>query len=234
MLRPKPAVTIAILAAGSGRRMNSATTKQKMKINGESVLLRSVKAFEKSELVDDIIIVVKEDELDFASAELSGVKKIRNIVVGGNTRAESAANAFGVVSDSCVFFGVHDAARCLIETEDIDTVISDAFIHGAATASTPIYDTVKEIDENQNIKYTHNRNTMRFVQTPQVFEAALYKKALGSLDKIGAENVSDDNMLMESIGVPVHCSATKATNIKITTPADVEYAEFLLKKEKEI
>ena len=232
MSRPRPTVAIAILAAGSGSRMNSAVTKQKMIIKGKTLLGRSVMAFEKSKLVDDIIVVVRKDELEFAESELSGIKKLRKIVIGGNTRAESAKNAFLAIGNNCLFFGVHDCARCLIDTEDVDKVISDAFRYGAATASTPVYDTVKEINESQNIKFTHKRETMRFVQTPQVFDSELYRKALESISGLDPQSVTDDNMLLENIGVSVHCTDTKPTNIKITTAADIEYAEFLLKRKK--
>ncbi len=221
-------VTAIILAAGVGRRMESDITKQRMTLLGKSVLERTLDAFDAASLIDDVIVVTREDELDFANCEIKKSKKAKRIIIGGKTRAESAKLGFSLVEKSCEYVAIHDAARCLVEPSDIDSVISDAIIYGAATASMKLSDSIKEISENR-IKKSLDRDKMRLMQTPQVFKRELYERALASADMLDA-SLTDDNMLMERISFPVYCTETSATNIKITTKTDFEYAEFLLSK----
>ncbi len=228
----KRSVSALILAAGIGSRMNSQTTKQQMKIADMSVLERAVEIYESASLVDDITVVVKEDELDFAKRAVSKYSKVKNIIIGGKARAESAKIGFESVCENADFVAIHDAARCLTSPSDVDAVIKDAFRYGAATASTRVTDTVKEVDEDGFIKFTHSRKNMRFVQTPQVFSCELYKKALDEID-VFDERITDDNFLLEKISYPVFCTETSKDNIKITTQEDVFYADFLLRGEKD-
>ena len=220
--------TAIILAAGNGARMNSETTKQRMLIGGESVLHRSVRAFSDSSLVDGIIVVCREDEMDFAAEELLvDFPKIEKIVVGGNTRAESAKNAFSTISREAEFVAIHDAARCLITVDMIDKVIMRAYDTGAATAGYPVTDTVK-IVSNSKITKTVDRSTLFFATTPQVFKSSIYSKALS--ENFDLSLITDDNMLIEQIGISPSAVDVGKENIKITTPQDKEYAEFLIKK----
>jgi 2-C-methyl-D-erythritol 4-phosphate cytidylyltransferase len=227
----KQYVSALILAAGVGSRMCSETTKQKMEIRGKTVLERAIEIYQNSSLVDDITLVVKADELDFAKSVVTDYTKVKNVIIGGKVRAESAKLGFEAVCKTADFVAIHDAARCLTSTVDVDAVIKDAFIYGAATASTRVTDTVKEVGEDGFIMFTHSRKTMRFVQTPQVFSSELYKKALDSID-VFDDRITDDNFLLENISHPVFCTETNKDNIKITTPEDILYANFLLRGEE--
>lgn len=226
----KPYVTAIILAAGSGTRMRCEKTKQQIEIAGKSILERTLGIFEECDLVNDIIIVARDTEIDFVKSVSKNISKLYKIVLGGSCRAESAKNGFLEISNESEFVAIHDGARCFTTVETLDKVIRDAFTFGAATASSNVYDTVKEIDENGFIKFTHNRNSLRLVQTPQVFSAELYKRALNLSDIFDA-TITDDNMLLERLGVPVFCSDTDPDNIKITTEKDLSYARFLLESE---
>ncbi len=221
-------ITALILAAGIGSRMGADDSKQKLILEGESVLRRSIRAFENSRMIDRIILVVRECEITFAKNESSGFNKVYKVVIGGNCRAESAKNGFNNIPYDTDYVAIHDAARCLIRSEDIDKVAMDAITYGAASASTQIFDTVKSIDERGFISSTLNRSALRFVQTPQIFSRELYKKALEANSKLD-ETITDDNILMEKIGVKVYLSNTDANNIKLTTQNDFEYAKFLLR-----
>lgn len=220
--------TAIILAAGSGSRMNSSLTKQRMDICGESVLHRSVRAFSQSTLVNEIIVTCREDEVDFCKNELLfDFPKVKKIVIGGKCRAESAANAFAHCSPDCDFVAIHDAARCLVTVEMIDSVIAKAHETEAATAARRATDTVKLSTDNV-VESTLDRNLIFLASTPQIFSSSLYAKALANAEDLFA--ITDDNMLVEALGVKPAIVDVGSDNIKITTPDDIEYAEFLIKK----
>ncbi len=216
-----------ILAAGMGTRMKSETTKQRMKISGKSILLRSVEAFDRASEIDEIIVVCGEGEVEFAKNETRGIQKLRAVVVGGKTRRESAERGFKSVSSECKFVAIHDAARCMIRSEQIDEVVKAAYIHGAASAVSLVTDTVKVLDGDGMICNTVSRDSLRFAATPQVFSSELYRTAL---EFKGENNVTDDNMLVELLGHTVFPVDTGEYNFKITTRRDLEYAEFLIER----
>lgn len=225
-------VCALILAAGSGHRMNLGQTKQRLILSGESILKRSIRIFNQASAIDSIIIVSRADELDFAQSQAEGFDKVSKIVAGGQTRAESAKIGFSHVDENAEFVAIHDAARCFVTEENIDAVVADAKRYGAATASTRIFDTVKRVDENMNIVSTINRNELIAVQTPQVCRVDIYKKALHAAVGTGVE-YTDDNMLLENIGIHPHCTETGKYNVKITTREDIDYADFILSKDRE-
>ena len=222
-----------ILAAGSGIRMNLNKTKQRLLICGKSVLRHSLEAYESASLVDSIIIVCRADEIEFAEQESKSLTKVKNIIIGGKTRAESAKLGFYSIFNDVDFVAFHDAARCLITPEEIDAVILSARINGAATASTRVTDTIKECDADGKIYRSVPRENLRAVQTPQVFLTSLYKSGI---ENYSSDNeITDDNMLVEKIGVKIAAVDTSSGNIKITTSADVALAEFIMmKRRKEI
>lgn len=223
----KDKVCAIILAAGSGSRMQLPLTKQRLTVLGESVLRRSVMAFNSSDVIDGIVVVSRADELDYARSELADADKLICVVSGGKTRAESARRGFEAVPKDTAFVAIHDAARCYLGGGIIEKVVADAMTYGAATASHLVTDTVKRV-EGEFIASTEDRACLRTVQTPQVFEYGLYKKALECCD---GEGMTDDNMLVENIGVKIYCTETGSKNIKITFPEDVALLEYYLRGE---
>ena len=217
-----------ILAGGSGSRMMSDKTKQFMDILGMTVLERTVLSFQKSSLIDEIIVVVKEDEIAFAKSLFDSKKytKTLKFCVGGDCRAISAKNGFYAVGPDCDFVAIHDAARCLITPEMIDKVVEKAHKNRAATAVCGVADTVKIVDEEGKIKSTIPRNTVYRAQTPQVFAKDLYAQALLRCKDLSV--ITDDNMLIENISCDVYAVDLGQTNIKITTPEDLELARNIL------
>ncbi len=222
-------ITAIILAAGSGSRMMSDKTKQMMDICGQSVLRRAALAFEAAPSVGSVIVVVRADETDFARDAVRGLKKAAAVICGGETRQESARLGFLYAEPYSDYVAVHDAARCLVTPEMIEAVIADAVLHGAATASSAVTDTVKRVGGDGCILATVDRTELRAVQTPQIFKTELYRMALEHAERHGL-TVTDDNMLLESIGVPIFCTDTGKENIKITTPDDITLAEYLLNR----
>lgn len=222
-----PHCTAILLAAGSGTRFDPLKTKQTYSLLGKSVMLRCAQAFEAASLVDYLVVVVRSDEVAFAKAELSSVNIPFSVVVGGDTRKDSAAIGFSNIPKETTEILIHDVARCLITAEGIDSIVLAVRECGAASAVSAVHDTVKRLDENGNIFATVDRSSLCLAATPQGFSVALYSEALGC-----REDVTDDNMLLEHLGKkvrPIYISE----NPKITAPEDMLYAEFLLRKRGE-
>ena len=222
-------LSAVILAAGSGTRMNSSITKQRMLILGESVLHRSVKAFDSSSLVSEIIVVARADEIELLKSDIDGFEKPIRIIAGGQTRAESARLGFMAISEKSDYLMIHDAARCLVTTEIIDSVALSAFEHGAATAATAVSDTIKRSSDGKTIDATIPRNELYAAQTPQAFNKEVYTQAL-EVAQTSEFEITDDNMMAEIAGAKIHIVECGRENIKITTPSDIEYAEYVIRK----
>ncbi len=220
--------TAILLAAGSGARFDSQKTKQTFMLLGKSILRRSAEALAAATLVDALVVVVREEEIPFAERELSSISVPFLLVPGGKTRQESVKNGFSHISKDSSEVLIHDAARCLITPEGVDAVVRAVRMHGAASAVSAVHDTVKLLGKDGRITSTVDRDRLCFAATPQGFSVPLYEKAWQNAVIQGLV-VTDDNMLLEGIGVaiePVYLSE----NVKITTQEDMLYAEFLLRK----
>jgi 2-C-methyl-D-erythritol 4-phosphate cytidylyltransferase len=234
-MRPKRFfLSCVILAAGSGTRMGADKTKQWLTLDGEPVVVRSLKAFDRCRAVKEIILCVKADELELYSGidKKYGIKKLKTAVVGGATRAESASIGFKRISDKATHVAFHDAARCLITPEMIRRVASAAITYGAAAAACKATDTVKICSENETVRETPDRSNVWLAQTPQIFETEIYRAStyVAIRDKI---TVTDDCSLAENAGFTVKMVDCGKENLKITEPLDLCFAEAVLKKRKE-
>lgn len=217
-----------ILAGGVGSRMRSEATKQFMELGGMTVLRRCVLAFDRCDAIDYIILVVRIDEVAFATSEMLGISKVKSIVTGGECRAASAICGLAAVDDDTQLIAIHDAARPLITPDMITRVVTAANTSGAATAASAVTDTIKRVDECHLVLETIPRNTLMRAQTPQVFDVSLYKRALSSY-KGELSDITDDNMLLELIGVDIAVVDVGDENIKLTTPIDISLAELILR-----
>ena len=223
----KAFVTAIVLAAGSGTRMGSETTKQKISLLGESILSRTLRAFSECDGVDAIVVVCKDDEKEWVRAETENkIDKITSIISGGNSRAESARIGFANIPPETDYVAIHDGARCLITPENINSVIKKSLESGAATAAVKATDTVKLCNGGCIVR-TLPRDEVFLASTPQIFSRELYQRALNNSSLDG---VTDDNMLVESIGVEISVVDIGKENIKITTPDDIEFAEYIIKR----
>lgn len=224
-------IAAVILAAGSGTRMQTAGRKQMIKIDGKTVLQHTVGVFESTSIINSIVVVTRYEDLEKTRNDLSGFGKISAVVAGGATRAESARIGFEAIASGSDFVAIHDAVRCAVTSDIIESVSSAAMQYGAATAGTRVFDTVKRIDSDGNITQTLDREGLFAAHTPQIFDCRLYRRALETSESdIG---ITDDNSLLERIGIKVKAIDTGAENVKITTVSDLEYARFLLKKKED-
>lgn len=219
-----------ILCAGSSTRFSDQNeNKQFAEVLGVPVILRTVLAFEKSDLIGEIILVTKKDDIDDLKSLVcqNGIKKVSCIVVGGDTRQESALRGFKHVSEKAKLVAIHDGARCLVTSEIIETVIKEADKYKAATAACRVTDTIKLADKEGFISKTIDRNLVWNVQTPQVFEKKLYNVCAYNAQQKGI-NATDDCMLAEGAGFKVKLVDTGKNNIKITIKDDIKLAEYIL------
>ena len=224
-----PFTSAIILCAGASSRFGG--KKQTATVLSKPVVARTIDAFEQSEKINEIILVVpKEDLLSFQDIVAENdYTKIGAIVTGGETRQLSAMRGLKHVSPKAKFIAIHDGARCLVTPEIIESVWIDAIDFGCATAATRVTDTVKLSDEDGFIKKTVDRSNLWNVQTPQIFEAEAYKSASYVAWEKGIE-VTDDCMLAEYAGLSIKLVETGKDNIKITYAEDIALAEHILLK----
>lgn len=217
--------TAAILvAAGSSARMKSGgTSKTMMEIGGESVLSRTLRAFESAACISKIVIVARACDFDAIQKASAFVTKPLTITEGGKERQDSVSNGAALCGDA-EYIAVHDAARPFITPEEIETVCADAEKYGAATLAVPVKDTIKVAAADGTVCATPERSTLRAIQTPQVFRLSLYKEAL-CLAKNAGKQYTDDCQLIEAAGGKVYLTPGDYKNIKITTPEDLLVAE---------
>lgn len=207
--------------------MKTKDSKLLLKINGKTVLERSVNAFLNISDVDEIIVVAREKDIPAFSDILTDERV--SFVVGGDTRQQSVMNALDVIDD-CELIIIHDGARPLIKSENIENTIRAAKENKAAAVGVFVKDTVKVVDKNGFVVSTPDRSTLFAVQTPQIFDFELYRKAAQNAREKGLD-FTDDCQLVESFNQKVKTVVGSYSNIKITTPDDIVLAENLLKNE---
>ena len=230
-LRRRPKTFGVILAAGNGTRMGGEVPKQFLPLCGTPILVRSARAFLDCPEIDGIVIVTRRE--DIAAVEglcreygLSG-KPIK-VTSGGDSRQRSAFLGVEATPKGCRFVAIHDAARCLVTPETVSAVVRTAYRRRAATAVYPIVDTVKRVDARGRIRETLDRNELVAAATPQAFDRDFYIAVAAYAGKKGIA-VTDDNALFEAVGQTVYTVDGGNGNFKITTKADFERAEAILR-----
>lgn len=227
-------VSAIIVAAGNSTRMQSKISKQFLPLLGKPALYFTLSAFQTCPQIGEIIVVSREQERLAVQklAEDSGFTKVTSVVSGGASRGESVKNGVMAASENTEFLAIHDGARPLVRPEDIEKVLITAYRTKAAALGVPVKDTIKTVDEHGFVIHTPDRETLRAVQTPQVFERALYMKGLEKALQDG-RTYTDDCQLIEHAGGRVAIVSGSEENIKLTTPYDVLLAECILKSRKQ-
>ena len=228
----KQFTSAVIAAAGSSTRFGE--NKQTQKILDVPVLIHTLRAYEASECIDEIIIVTKKDDIELwkAQCELYSIKKVTKIIEGGKTRQESVLLGFDAIDEKSKFVAIADGARCLVTPMNINDVCFAAYKHNAATAAHKATDTIKIARSGRFIESSPDRETVWAAQTPQVFKANLYRAAAYTALKEGVE-ATDDNSLVEFIGHPIYLVECGSQNIKITTKDDIIIAQSILQSREE-
>jgi 2-C-methyl-D-erythritol 4-phosphate cytidylyltransferase len=237
-------LTAIIVAAGSSQRMGF--DKLFATVAGEPLIAHTLHAFERASSVNEVIVVAREDRHD----EIRKIrrdqdfKKIQSIIAGGERRQDSVRTGLSRLNINARYVAVHDAARPLITSEQIERVFEQAQIHGAATLAEPINDTLMRADADPvRSRSPHagqaeqiiavirsvDRHQLYAMQTPQIFERALIEEAYRAADM---ENVTltDEVSAVERFGRKVILVLNDGVNFKITYPRDLALGEFVLKQ----
>jgi len=219
-----------IVAAGSGTRFGGATPKQFLEIGGKPLLIHTIEKFENCAAIDEIVLVLSLNEVaNFQTiAEKFKLTKLKKIVAGGKTRAESVFNGLNAVdTDSTEVVAVHDGARPFVSIEEIAVTIEKARQTGAACLVAVVTDTIKEVADGKIVQ-TIERTKLRRALTPQAFRFEILQKAFANADL--SETATDECFLVEKLGYEIAVIEGSAKNIKITTREDWNLAEIFLKK----
>lgn len=219
-----------VLAAGSGKRMNSKVHKQYLIIQDRPVLYYSLKEFEDS-AVDEIVLVVGKGEEEFCRKEIVdkyGISKVKAIVEGGKERYHSVFEGLKQTSDADYVL-IHDGARPFVNQDIIRRCMQEVQKYQACVVGMPVKDTIKIADEEGYAKQTPDRKNVWMIQTPQTFSYALIYEAYEEMLKTEDTAITDDAMVLERIkGKKSKLIEGSYRNIKITTPEDLLIANVYL------
>lgn len=226
-------VVAIVPAAGTGERLPGPEKKQYLLLAGVPVLIRTLYCLERSFRIDSLVAIVPEEDLVTVREELIpayGLRKVRAVVAGGDTRQESVARGLRAATSlgDWDLVLVHDGVRPFLSLELIEATVNGAMEDGAAAAALFARDTVRLVDGAGAFADTLPRERVVLMQTPQVFRPAILKEALERARADGFV-ATDDAALVERLGFRVLLVPGSPENIKITTPEDLKFAEALAK-----
>ena len=216
-----------IVAGGTGTRMGTEIPKQFLELNGRPIMAHTIDAFFSAFPDIQIILVLPPNFREEGDQIINGYfpGKPIQITSGGNTRFDSVKNGLSLVKEHSVIF-VHDAVRCLVSPSLIRDCYTSALLHGTAIPVIPVKDTIRRILENGS--EVVNRETLRAVQTPQTFQSEILLPAF----QTGYQpSFTDEATVVEHSGHKVNLIAGEERNIKITVPADLDFARQVLSKQ---
>lgn len=218
-----------IVAAGTASRMGG-IDKVMAQLEGEPMILRTVRTFVKCDAIKEIVIVTRSDLIMPITNLCKNFEKVIAVVAGGASRQESVQLGLNALTGKCKLVAVQDGARPLITEAVIDRTVRAAHTYGAAAPAIPVKDTIKVV-RGGVVDHTPDRKTLNAVQTPQVFDFDLLRGALKKAKEDGAE-VTDDCSAVERLGMSVKIVEGDERNIKVTTPMDLHIAKLLLEEMK--
>jgi len=221
------------MASSTATAQGKARSKQFVELEGAPILVHTIRRFRQTEAVSEIFVAMRKPEAEQFRQQLGeyGLQGAIHLVEGGEHRQQSVANALNAVraaEDDIVL--VHDAVRPFVTAESISAVIAAVQKYGAAIAGIPAVDTIKQVERTADgaiITTTIPRELIVQAQTPQGARFGLLKRAF---DEAAADGFlgTDEAALLERIGQPVHVVMGSVRNIKITSPWDMELAEFFM------
>lgn len=229
--------TVILLAAGKGTRMGSEIPKQFMNILDKPVLYYSLNCFQNSSLIDDVIVVTSKEMMSYCKKEIVDkfrFTKVRHMIAGGAERYDSVYEGLKCCENTSYVF-IHDGARPFVNDEMLSRGYEEVKGSGACIAGVPTKDTVKLSDGDNKVIETPDRNSVWMIQTPQIFDYPLIRRAYDRLQNYNKEGITDDAMVLETMEEhPVRLFMGSYRNIKITTEEDLEIAELFAKKLKKM
>ncbi|MFQ5543098.1 MAG: 2-C-methyl-D-erythritol 4-phosphate cytidylyltransferase [Nitrospiria bacterium] len=231
--KPNPYVYAIIPAAGSGIRFGGKIRKQFLELAGTPIFIHTLNLFQQSPVINEIICVVPREDLASSSTLISRLRltKVTKVISGGVRRQDSVSAAVEVIDKKghpADIVLVHDGVRPLATASLIKEIVQMVEKTGAAVASRRVTDSLKEVFEDGTIQRSLPRDTIWSMQTPQGFRLSILSSACqkGVEDRFDA---TDEAMLVERLGIPIHCVEGPQENIKITTASDLKLANAFLR-----
>ena len=217
-----------IVAAGSASRMGG-IDKVMAPLQGEPMLVRTVRTFQDSDVIREIVIVTRKDLLPQVKRLCAGFDKVKTVVEGGADRTASVSAGLDALSRRVALAAIHDGARPLVSLDVIERTVRAANTYSAAAPAVPVKDTIKAV-QGGIVTETPDRGKLRAVQTPQVFDLDLLLGALkNAADK--KLTLTDDCSAVEAMGMSVKIVEGDERNIKVTTPLDLKIARMFLEED---
>jgi 2-C-methyl-D-erythritol 4-phosphate cytidylyltransferase len=219
--------TAIIVAGGSSQRMGF--DKLFAVLDGQPVVAQSIAVFEQSKSVTEIILVGRAERLPELDAMVlaHGFRKVSAVIAGGARRQDSVYSGLEQVGPAVEFVAVHDAARPLVRPELVERIFQAARAHGGAASAAPVSDTLKRAGDDGVVTGGVERENLFAVQTPQIFRRDLLEAAYAAVFDAGVE-VTDEISAVARMGGKVILVPNDEPNFKITYPADLPLAEFVL------
>ena len=222
--------TAIIVAAGSGKRFGADQPKQFVEILGKPLIIHTLERFQDCPAVDEIVLVLSSDAIgEFEISNFrSEISKLKKVVSGGATRAESVKNGLDAVAVYTTIVAVHDGARPLVSVDEITATIVKAQEVGAACLVGAVTDTIKTI-RGDEIFGTLDRDKLRRALTPQAFKIEVLRSSFAQGDV--SEAATDECYLVEKLGHPIEFVEGSSRNIKITRQEDLIFARAFLSEQ---
>lgn len=217
-----------IVAGGSGTRMGKELPKQFLLLNGKAIFIHSILAFNQA-YPDILIVLVLPKEFIALAKELviqASLSSNVEFIEGGATRFNSVKNGLEHVRDADIVF-VHDAVRCLVTPKLIKSCSDKACQQGSAIPVIPVRDSMRRVNAVDQSSVIVNRENLVVVQTPQTFKKNIL---LSAFDVDYSPMFTDEASVVEAAGYHVYLVPGEETNIKITYPEDLQYAEWRLNR----
>ncbi|MFO7569196.1 MAG: 2-C-methyl-D-erythritol 4-phosphate cytidylyltransferase [Smithellaceae bacterium] len=227
--------TIAVIpAGGAGRRLGATIAKQFIELYAQPILAHTLRVFQNTAVIDEIIVVVPEEDIISVRERIIGayaLSKVTTVVAGGRERQDSVRCGLHAIAAPCDYVVIHDGVRPFVTMAMIERCLAAAMETGAACAGVRAKDTVKEADIDHTVTATLERHRLWLAQTPQVFALDLIRKAhdVALQDQYVG---TDDASLAERIGVSVRMVDGADANIKITTQEDLAMAEAFMNQKQ--
>ncbi|MFH5186662.1 2-C-methyl-D-erythritol 4-phosphate cytidylyltransferase [Paenibacillus sp. TAB 01] len=220
---------VVVVAAGKGSRMRTQESKQYLQLAGKPILVHTLLLFQRMEQVDTIVLVTGPEDVERCRdyVERYKLSKVEHIVAGGKERQDSVHKGLTVLKDRVQWIMVHDGVRPFAAADRIAACWHKAMETDAAVLAVPVKDTIKVVDSEGTIVSTPDRRSLWAIQTPQAFRFSLLLQAYEQAEQEGFTG-TDDAMLVERMGTNVCVVESDYYNIKITTPEDLPWAEWII------
>lgn len=219
-------VGAVIVAAGRGTRMGTVESKQYLLLQGKPVIVHTLEVFQRHELISEVVLVTGKEDIERCREWIQAYKldKVKAIVPGGSERQHSVHEGLSKLGTTWVM--VHDGVRPFVQDGDIRACYERARAVGAAVLAVPVKDTIKQVDGEGKVLSTPDRRSLWAIQTPQTFRLSELLAAYEAAEREGFLG-TDDSSLAERSGIPVAVVEGSYKNIKLTTPEDLDFAEFV-------